>query len=191
MKGISIPLRYNFLYLCNQLISLVVYITQFMLGVASIGTGTKRFISFFIARPATQTASSSPNVADWFAHRTVSDCRTNQLLSRPDAQSLPKSDSLPATNSVATPTVSNQPHLIRASANLVRYCTYNQDAPLIASVEGRRKLISRWPSQIDPDYFSAFGPNKACGRSQPEDVHVKGGGQYRSKIRLDCCCASG
>lgn len=113
-QSLSTPVRYdfNFLYICNQLISLVVYITQFMLGVATvrrrgIGTGTKRFISFFIARPTTQTASFSPDAADWFAHRTTSDCRTNQSLSRPDAQSFPKSDSLPVTNSVATPTASD------------------------------------------------------------------------------------
>jgi hypothetical protein len=33
-------------YLCHQLIGLIVCITQLMLGVASIGTGAKRFISF-------------------------------------------------------------------------------------------------------------------------------------------------
>ena len=37
-------------YLCNQLISLIACITHHCLGAASIGTGAKRFISFFIAQ---------------------------------------------------------------------------------------------------------------------------------------------
>ncbi|WP_240543793.1 hypothetical protein [Spirosoma foliorum] len=179
-------------YLCNQLIGLIVCITQLMLGVASIGTGTKRFISFFIALKMgwlslSETASLFQNI--YFLPNSGG--HTNPAHLPLYVQLIPKNVFRFGRCIAAMPKGNSQQRSVLAFPSLAQYYICNWGLPVIFPVVYRLQLSGRLLSQIDLGYSSAFEPNKYYNCNQTEIAHSGGDGQYQSKTLTDCYCASG